>query len=177
MVIARTTSRSLPNEIADFKPRLLAFAHSLTHDWADAEDLAQETCLHALSAADRFALESNLKAWLFTILRNIHLNRCRRDAAIRPHMVGIDELSVDRLPDATALGDVERQVVARADMQRMVEAFRSLPSAFAAPLHLVAVEETSYAEAARLLGVPIGTVMSRVYRARRLLMAALAETG
>ena len=165
---------ALSDEIAGFKPRLLAFARSLTGDADEAEDLVQETCLRALGARDRFAPGSNLKAWLFTILRNLHLNR-RRDAAARPRVVPIDELSPERHPTVGVLGDVERLVLARADVGRVVEAFRSLPAVFAAPLHLVAFEEMSYAEVARLLDIPIGTVMSRVYRARRLLMATLAE--
>jgi len=174
MPIAPIPGGGLPDEIADCKPRLLAFARSLTHDWEEAEDLVQETCLRALGAADRFEPGSNLKAWLFTILRNLHLNR-RRDAGARPQVVPIDEISVERQPTPGVLGDVERQVVARADVSQVVELFRTLPAIFAAPLHLVAVEEMSYAEVARLLDIPVGTVMSRIYRGRRLLMAALGD--
>ncbi|MGH7750448.1 MAG: RNA polymerase sigma factor [Candidatus Dormibacteria bacterium] len=174
MPIAPIPGGDLPAEIAGFKPRLLGFARSLTHDEDEAEDLVQETCLRALGARDRFVPGTNLKAWLFTILRNLHLNR-RRDAGVGPRVVAIDELSADRQLFANPAGDVERQVIARADIERVVAAFRGLSATFAAPLHLVAVEEMSYAETARLLDIPIGTVMSRIYRARRLLTAALAE--
>jgi RNA polymerase sigma-70 factor (ECF subfamily) len=174
MPIAPISGGDLPSEIADFKPRLLAFARSLTHDWEEAEDLVQETCLRALGAANRFEPGSNLKAWLFTILRNLHLNR-RRDAGVRPQVVAIDEIPSERHPTAGPLGEVERQVLARADVSRVVELFRTLPAIFAAPLHLVAVEEMSYAEVARLLDIPVGTVMSRIYRGRRLLLAGLGE--
>jgi RNA polymerase sigma-70 factor (ECF subfamily) len=174
MPIAPIPGSDLPDEIADFKPRLLAFARSLTHDWEEAEDLVQETCLRALGAIHRFEPGTNLKAWLFTILRNLYLNR-RRDAGVRPQVVPIDELSSERNPTAGPLGDVERQVLARAEIGRVLEAFRTLPAIFAAPLHLVALEEMSYAEVARLLDIPVGTVMSRIYRGRRLLMAAVGE--
>jgi len=174
MPIAPISDRDLPDEIADLKPRLLAFARSLTRDWEEAEDLVQETCLRALGATDRFEPGSNLRAWLFTILRNLHLNR-RRDAGAHPQVVAIDEISSERLPTAGPLGEVERRVLARAEVGRVVEIFRTLPAIFAAPLHLVAVEELSYAEVARLLDIPLGTVMSRVYRGRRLLMAAMGE--
>ena len=164
----------LPEEIAGLEPRLLAFARSLTYDRAEAEDLVQETCLRALGATDRFEPGSNLRAWLFTILRNLHLNR-RRDVGPRARVVAIDEIPPGRHPTSGPLDDVERQALARADVARVVEAFRTLPAIFAAPLHLVAVEEMSYAEVARLLDIPVGTVMSRIHRGRRLLLGALGE--
>jgi len=66
-------------------------------------------------------------------------------------------------------------VIERADLRRVIEAYRTLPRAYAVPLYLTAVEELSYTEAASILDVPVGTVMSRVYRARRLLLSRLAE--
>ena len=167
----------LSSEIALFRPRLRLFARSLGNDEVEAEDLAQETCLRAIGARHRFAPRTNLKAWLFTILHNLHRNR-RRDAAARPHLVALDELVAHG--GVIAVGhtaDVERQVLDRAQLADVIQAFRSLPSVFAIPLHLVTVEDLAYAQVAEILGIPIGTVMSRVYRARRLILKRLAEDG
>jgi RNA polymerase sigma-70 factor, ECF subfamily len=163
----------LSGAIAQFTPRLRAFAFSLVNDEAEAEDLVQETCLRAIGARDRFVPGTNLKAWLFTILRNLHRNR-RRNLAARPRAVGFDDVAEDSLADDRPMSGVEHQAVARAEVDDVARVFRSLPPAFAVPLHLVAVEDLSYQQVAAILDIPIGTVMSRVYRARRLLMARLS---
>lgn len=163
----------LDDQIARLKPNLLGFARSLARDHAEAEDLVQETFSRALGARHRFEPGTNLRAWLFTILRNLHLNR-RRDAAAHPHIVGLEELVADRAADRRVT-DVEEQVLARATLEQVAGAFRALPPEFAAPLHLVTVEDMSYAQVASLLDIPIGTVMSRVHRGRRLLIARLGE--
>ncbi|MHB8718654.1 MAG: sigma-70 family RNA polymerase sigma factor [Candidatus Dormibacteria bacterium] len=165
----------LSSQIALFTPRLRAFALSLGNNPTDAEDLAQETCLRAIGARDRFAPDTNLKAWLFTILHNLHRNR-RRDMAARPRLMPLDEVEAD--PDTqhgSRNADVERQALDRAQLADVMRAFRSLPPVFAIPLHLVAVEDLAYAQVAAMLEIPIGTVMSRIYRARRLLLRRLAE--
>lgn len=76
---------------------------------------------------------------------------------------------------ARAPREVEQDVLMRAGLADVVTAFRRLPSSFAVPLHLVAVEELSYAQVATILDVPVGTVMSRIHRARRMLMELLVE--
>lgn len=165
----------LGTEIAQFTPRLRAFALSLGNDESAADDLAQETCLRAIRARDRFTPGSNLKAWLFTILHNLHRNG-RRDAATRPCLVALDEIDGDaKFDGGPRNADVERTALDRARVQDVLRAFRALPPAFAVPLHLVTVEDLSYAQAAEMLQIPIGTVMSRIYRARRLILAWLAE--
>jgi RNA polymerase sigma-70 factor, ECF subfamily len=77
--------------------------------------------------------------------------------------------------DPGVLNPVEQAVLARADMRELMAAFRALPPLFAEPLRMTAIEELSYQETATRLGVPIGTVMSRIYRGRRLLMKRLRE--
>ncbi len=165
----------LSSQIALFTPRLRAFALALGNDPTDAEDLAQETCLRAIGARDRFAPGTNLKAWLFTILHNLHRNR-RRDVAARPRLVTLEALDFDQetLGDWRGV-DVERQALNRARLADVVRALRSLPPALAIPLQLVTVEDLAYAQVAEILEIPIGTVMSRIYRARRLLLRRLAE--
>jgi RNA polymerase sigma-70 factor (ECF subfamily) len=158
--------------IVELRPRLVRFAWSLAHDSAAAEDLAQETIARALGSRWRFQPGTNPKAWLFRILRNVHLNNVRA-AGSRPALVSIEDLVVDPAADRDRPNPVEAHAIERADLRRIVEAYRTLPPAFATPLYLTAIEELSYAEAASILDIPVGTVMSRVYRARRLLMSNL----
>lgn len=162
-------------QIVGLRPRLLGFAWSLTRDREAAEDLAQETIARALAARWRYQPGTNLKAWLFRILRNVHLNVLRA-AGTHPALVSIEALVEEPVsPREHDVNPVEARVIERADLRRIADAYRTLPPAFAIPLFLTAVEEFSYAEAAGILDIPAGTVMSRVYRARRLLISRLAE--
>jgi len=163
----------LAAQIVNLRPRLLRFAWSLTRDRETAEDLAQETIARAIASQWRFQPGTNLKAWLFRILRNIHLNVLRA-AATHPALVSIEELVVEPAAHEQDPNPVETRVIERAELRRIADVYRTLPPTFAAPLHLTAVEELSYAETALILDIPVGTVMSRVYRARRLLMSRLA---
>src|SRR5262245_4197865 len=166
----------LAAQIVGLRGRLVRFAWSLTRDSGSAEDLAQETIARALASRWRFQPGTNLKAWLFRILRNVHLNDLR---AARSHsaLVSIEELVIESGVEDGRQDPVEARVIERADVRQLAEAFRTLPPAFALPLYMTAVEELSYAEAASVLDVPVGTVMSRVYRARRMLMSRLARGG
>ena len=159
-------------QIVQLRVRLVRFAWSLTHDSETAEDLAQETIARALGSRWRFQPGTNLKAWLFRILRNVHLNALR-SAGTHPAMISIEELVAEPAGHDDGPNPVEARVIERADVRRVAEVYRSLPPAFAIPLYLTAVEGLSYAEAASILDVPVGTVMSRVYRARRLLLSRL----
>ena len=164
-------------QIVELRPRLLSFAWSLTRDRAAAEDLTQEAIARALTARWRFEPGTNLKAWLFRILRNVHLNVLRASGT-HPAVLSIEELVGE--PVGLYEGDlnpVEARVIERADLARIANVYRTLPRAFALPLFLTAVEELSYAEAASVLDIPVGTVMSRVHRARRLLISRLARGG
>jgi len=163
-------------QIVGLRSRLVRFAWSLTRDSESAEDLAQETIARALAARWRFQPGTNLKAWLFRILRNVHLNDVRA-AESHPALVSIEDLVSEPGADGEHQDPVEIRVIERADLRRVAEAFRTVPPAFALALYLTAVEELSYAEAASVLDVPVGTVMSRVYRGRRLLMSRLTRGG
>lgn len=164
----------LASQIVGLRPGLVRFAWSLTRDREAAEDLAQETIARALASQWRFQPGTNLKAWLFRILRNVHLNVLRAEGT-HAALVSIEELVVEPIgPHHHQLNPVEARVIERADLKRVAEVYRTLPMAFALPLFLTAIEELSYAEAATILDIPVGTVMSRVYRARRLLISKLA---
>jgi len=145
----------------------------LTHRPADAEDLVQETYLKAFRSADRFEPGTNLRAWLFTILHNTARNRARDRAR---DTVTVDSEAVERaeVSIATSGGDTPETLLLRdtlaPDLQAAIDA---LPDAFREALWLRDVEEFSYAEIAAMLSIPLGTVMSRISRGRRLLFERL----
>jgi len=154
---------------------LYATALRLTRNRADAEDLVQDTLVKALRFADRFTPGTNLKAWLYTILHNTWRNR-RRDAA--RDTVEVDSDRVDEaatVPDGPSSADTPERILLRdtldADLQAALDA---LPDAFREAVWLRDVEEFSYAEIADMVGVPIGTVMSRISRGRRMLFQRLS---
>ena len=165
---------AIADQIAALQPRLLRFAWSLSRDPEEAADLAQETVLRALGSQWRFTPGTNLKAWLFRILRNLYLSR-QRSASAHAETVLIDDLDANLgLVDRQA-NPVEQAMIVKAQLEDILAAFRSLPALYAPPLQLTAVEGLTHAETARILGIPIGTVMSRVHRGRRLLLARLVE--
>jgi len=150
----------------------------LTRVTADAEDLVQETYLKAFRAAERFQPGTNMRAWLFTILHNTARNRARdraRDA------VAIDSDIVDRAADAPPVGGYgsgaaetpETLLLRETLAPELQAAIDQLPAAFRQAVWLRDVEEFSYAEIADMLSIPLGTVMSRISRGRRLLFDKL----
>ncbi|HEY3382380.1 MAG TPA: sigma-70 family RNA polymerase sigma factor [Vicinamibacterales bacterium] len=153
---------------------LYGTAIRLTANPADAEDLVQDTYLKAFRAVDQFEPGTNLRAWLFTILHNTFLNRLRR-AGKEPVAVEPDE--IERTVTAMLAGQAEtpEQLLLRdtldLDLRRALDA---LPAAFRQAVWLRDVEEFTYAEIAGMLNVPIGTVMSRISRGRRMLYDRLS---
>lgn len=146
----------------------------LTRNAADAEDLAQETYVRALGASGTFQAGTNLKAWLFTILRNLNRNRKRDHARA---IVVINSEAVDHFDGAGAASDTpEARLLRDAIGRDLRAAIESLPPTIAQTAWLRDVEELSYAEIADRLKIPIGTVMSRLSRARELLYIRLAAT-
>jgi len=168
---------------ASFEAEAIACLDSLyrtalrvTHSKADAEDLVQETYLKAFRAADRFAPGTNLKAWLFTILHNTARNRARDRAR---DTVDIDSETVDRAADVPPAGGTGRVETPESLLLRdtlgpeLQAAIDALPAVFRQAVWLRDVEEFTYAEIARMLDIPSGTVMSRISRGRRMLYEAL----
>src|SRR5687767_13211454 len=161
----------------EFLEPLYATALRLTRNAADAEDLVQDTFVKAFRSADRFTPGTNLKAWLYTILHNTWRNRVR-DAA--RHTVDVDSARVEEaasLPAGPVESDTPERILLRetldADLQAALD---ELPDAFREAVWLRDVEEFSYAEIAAMLGVPVGTVMSRISRGRKALFERLQET-
>ena len=165
------------SEVLAFLEPLYGTALRLTRNRADAEDLVQDTLVKAFRFAEKFERGTNLKAWLYTILHNTWRNR-QRDAA--RETVDIDSDRVDEaasLPEGPLAHETPERILLRetldADLQAALD---ELPEAFREAVWLRDVEEFTYAEIAAMLNVPIGTVMSRISRGRRLLFNKLKTT-
>ena len=152
---------------------LYGLALKLTRNRAAAEDLVQDTYLKAVRFSPRFREGTNLKAWLFTILHNTFRNDLR-GASRQPVDVGSD--IVERLPLTSHDADPERQLLRATLDADLQDALDALPDAFREAVWLRDVEDCSYQEIAGIIGVPIGTVMSRISRGRRLLYERLITT-
>ena len=153
---------------------LYGTALRLTRRPADADDLVQETYLKAFRSSDQFERGTNLKAWLFTILHNTFRNMRRHDVR---SPIEVDSETVERAADVMAEAQTPEQLLTRATLDAdLQEALDALPEAFRQAVWLRDVEEFSYAEIAKIVGVPIGTVMSRISRGRRLLYERLSAT-
>jgi len=151
----------------------------MTRSTAEAEDLVQDTVVKAMRARDQFTPGTNLKAWLLRILTNTFINRYRRGGLERDLFDGPD---ADSLTDGwvgantmRAMRDPETQALSplvEAEVQRALD---ELPAEFRLAVVLSDVEELSYKEIAEAMGCPIGTVMSRLHRGRKMLQKSLRE--
>lgn len=143
-------------------------------DEARAQDLVQEAVLRAFRGWDRFEPGTNARAWLMTILRNTFINDFRRRKS-RGEEVEFDEEGGSGRPSALYEADPEGAVLERVLDREVVRAIESLPEDFRVPVVLADVEGLSYGEVAELMGIPVGTVKSRLFRARRRLQERLYE--
>jgi RNA polymerase sigma-70 factor (ECF subfamily) len=155
---------------------LYGYAMAITRNPAEAEDLVQETYVRAIPAVRSLPPESNLKSWLFTILRNVWLNQLRR----RRSAPGIVEIDQDGR-SANIAGDASKDpytlYMTRTERDRVRGAIQQLPLEFREIIILREYEELSYQEIASRLDCPPGTVMSRLARARaRLRILLTAES-
>ncbi|HEY4051722.1 MAG TPA: sigma-70 family RNA polymerase sigma factor [Acidobacteriaceae bacterium] len=153
---------------------LYSYALVLTRNQAEAEDLVQETYVRALQAMGRLRPDSNIKGWLFTILRNIWRNQLRKWRNT-PQMVEIE------LGDGVAHSVVEPSkdsydlYVSKLEAERVRAAIQELPLQFREIILLREFEDLSYQQIASVLDCPVGTVMSRLGRARARLRPLLSE--
>ncbi len=156
-------------------PDVTRFAQSLTRDEPAAEDLVQETYLRAWRHWDTFKPGSEARAWLFTIARNAWRKRAPRDA----RLVAVEDDTLQALSDAEyplgASRDIAQSLAGSDIGPAIGRAIDALPDAFREVVQLVELQELPYAEAALVLDIPVGTVRSRLFRARRLLQGALLE--
>ncbi len=160
-------------------PSLLAVATRLTRSTTESEDLVQDTLVKAMRARGQFEPGTNLKAWLLRILTNTFINRYRRGSLERSVVEGADadplwdgwmstaSMEAMRDPESTAL-----RPMLEAEIRGALE---GLPEDFRLAVVLADVEELSYREISDILGCPIGTVMSRLHRGRRILKMKLID--
>ena len=140
--------------IVELIPRLRRYARALVGDRARADDLVQDTLERALVKFHLWRRGSDLRAWLFTVMHNVHVNQVR---ASRDHAMLDDD------GDEMAVAPTQGAALEIRDLER---ALALIPSEQREVLLLIALEDMSYAEVANALGIPIGTVMSRLSRAR-----------
>jgi RNA polymerase sigma-70 factor (ECF subfamily) len=161
-------------EVLGYLESLYATALRLTRNRPDAEDLVQDTLVKALRFSDRFERGTNLRAWLSTILHNTWRNRLR-DASRQT--VEADsprvEAEAGTLPGLDSPEEILLRDTLDADLKAALD---GLPEIFRQAVWLRDVEEFSYADMAKMLDVPIGTVMSRISRGRRMLLNGLKSS-
>lgn len=162
------------HDLSQYLEGLYGYAMALTRRPDKAEDLVQETMVRALAALDRVRDDSNFKAWLFTILRNIWRNEMKKGSTRLEHTGTASEAIVDLAPADPAQSPEELYTVA-AQRQIVIDALDQLPPEAREIIVLREYEELSYQQIAEVLGCPIGTVMSRLDRARAKLRVLLKE--
>jgi len=143
-------------------------------DEARAEDLVQEAFLKAYRAWERFEVGTNSRAWLMTILRNTFINQFRREKS-RPVHVDFDDVAETAGSEELYAADPEGRTFEHVLDRQVVAAIDELPDEFRVTVVLTDLEGLSYQEVSELLGVPLGTVKSRLFRARKLLQERLYE--
>lgn len=160
-------SFSFEDELTALLPRLRRFAHALSRNSADADDLTQSTIERALRSKSKWQAGTRLDSWAYTIMRNAWIDivrsRSRRDRSEAPEV------------EAQSIGhDPRNEMDAAIELGRMMDAMQRLPDEQREVVALILIEGFGYRETAEMLGLPVGTVSSRLVRGRT---ALLAMTG
>jgi RNA polymerase sigma-70 factor, ECF subfamily len=165
-------------EALDLADQVYRVARGLAGSKEEAEDLVQDTYARAFRSWRSFTPGTNLRAWLLRILTNLNIDRGRR-VQRSPDLQSLEERDYylyDRLEATSGNADEER-VVERLSQDDIVEALSEVPHDFRDVVVLVDIGDFSYADAAQILDIPIGTVMSRLHRGRRILKKQLADVA
>lgn len=149
---------ALIQELANHITSLRRYALVLTRDRQNAEDLVQESLMRAIAAAGSWRRDSNLRAWLFRIMHNLHISDMRRLRVRASH-------DHDRSGEAAE----DPPQLLRLEVRNVLAALAELPEAQRQAITLIAIEDLKYEEAAKILGIPVGTLMSRLARGREAL--------
>jgi RNA polymerase sigma-70 factor (ECF subfamily) len=192
--MSETTPESSPRQLAteardrvrfeeealQLSDQVYQVARRLAGSREEAEDLVQETFARAFRAWRSFEPGTNLRAWLFRILTNLNIDRGRKIQR-SPDMQPLEEndyFLYNRLEESAGDSNVdERHVVERLSQNDAVSALAELPHDFRDVVLLVDLADFTYSDAAQILDIPIGTVMSRLHRGRRILKQSLAESA
>ncbi len=165
-------------EALELSDQVYRVARHLAGSREDAEELMQETYLRAFRSWQSFTAGTNLRAWLLRILTNLNIDRGRRRQRT-PQTTSLDEKGdyylYDKLEEAEGKPLDEERVIERLSQDSIVDALSQVPHDFRDVLVLVDIGDFSYADTAQILDIPVGTVMSRLHRARRILKGELAE--
>ena len=159
---------SFEDQLTALLPRLRRFAHGLSRDSADADDLTQATIERALRSRDQWQVGTRLDSWAYRIMRNLWIDtaraRSRKTAREAPEEEGLN------------VGEDPRETMdASVDLQRVMAAMGQLPDEQREVVALILVEGFGYREVSEMLGVPTGTVSSRLVRGRTALLAMVGE--
>lgn len=158
-------------EMVALVPRLRRFGYAISGSWDEGEDLVQAACVKALSKLDQFQPGTRLDSWMFRIVQTTWIDRVRSRGR-RSEVSDPDDFA--RFSDE---GQGARVAEGRLTLARVREAMQTLPEEQRAALALVAIEGYSYKAAAETLEIPVGTVMSRLARARSKLLPLLKENA
>lgn len=160
--------RQLRDEIEEVLPALFARALKLSLNANEAHDLVQDTVERALRFESSYQPGTNLRAWMQQVLFSVFVTRCRR---LRRERRALESLTTDPCAWTHAEAGPAMQQLS----PRVESALAALPRPFGDVVRLVDLDERSYKDAAAMLGIPVGTVMSRLFRGRRLLAESLRE--
>jgi RNA polymerase sigma-70 factor (ECF subfamily) len=179
--LAPDARRRLEAASIDHLDSLYRTALRMTRNASDAEDLVQETYLRAFRSLHQFTEGTNLRAWLFRIMTNTYINEYRRRQR-RPTSASLDTIEEFYLYDHLVQSPVqpgderpEDVVLQRLTVEDVIAAIECLPEEFRQVVLLADVEGFAYREIAEIVGIPVGTVMSRLFRARRRLQRQLYD--
>jgi RNA polymerase sigma-70 factor (ECF subfamily) len=175
----RDLSALFEEQAIPFMDQLYAAAMRMTRNPADASDLVQETFVKAFAAFTRFQQGTNLKAWLYRILTNTFINMYRKNQR-NPYQGTIDELEDWQMGGAvsattTVTRSAEAEAIDHLPDSAVKDALQSIPEDFRLAVYFADVEGFSYQEIADIMKTPVGTVMSRLHRGRRMLRERLGS--
>lgn len=167
------------DQAMQYADQLYAAAMRMTRNPADAADLVQETLLKAYAAYGSFQQGTNLRAWLYRIQTNTYINTYRKQQR-RPFEAPLDDMEEWQVGDAESFTasssrSAEAEAIHRMPSGIVKDALQQVPTDFRMAVYWVDVEGLSYAETAEVMETPVGTVMSRLHRGRRLLRGLLAD--